>query len=91
MTSCGCDALVNGVLNRPERGKSRIRLHYPYLFFVFVLLIQKVEKKQGNYGKHAVHDYVRLLLTKTPENNLCNRKKSLGEILMDIMYGCGCD
>jgi hypothetical protein len=35
---------------------------------------------ERNYVKHAVHDYVRLLLTKTPENNLCNRKKSFGEI-----------
>jgi hypothetical protein len=33
----GCDALVNGVLNRPERGKSRIRLHYCPYFFFFVL------------------------------------------------------
>ena len=40
---------------------------------------------------YAVHDYVRLLLTKTPENNLYTRKKSLGEILMDIMYGCELD
>jgi hypothetical protein len=41
---------------------------------------------------HTVHDYVRLLLTKTPENNLYTRKKkSLGEILMDIMYGCELD
>jgi hypothetical protein len=39
----------------------------------------------------GVHDYVRLLLIKTPENNLCNRKKSFWEILMDIMNGCGCD
>jgi hypothetical protein len=41
--------------------------------------------------RYAVHDYVRLLLTKTPANNLCNRKISLGEILMDIMNGWGCD
>ena len=40
---------------------------------------------------HIAHDYVRLLLTKTPENNLDSRKKSLGEILMDIMYGCELD
>jgi hypothetical protein len=40
---------------------------------------------------HTVHDYVRLFLTKTPENNLNSRGKSLGEILMDIMYGCELD
>ena len=27
---------------------------------------------------YTVHDYVSLLLTKTPENNLDTRKKSLG-------------
>jgi hypothetical protein len=47
--------------------------------------------KQGNYGRHAVHDYVRLLLTKTPKTTCATGKKSLGEILMDIMYGCGRD
>jgi hypothetical protein len=30
-------------------------------------------------------------MTKNPENNLCNKKNSFGEILMDIMDGCGCD
>ena len=40
---------------------------------------------------YAVQDYVRLLLTKNPENNLDSRKNSLREILMDIMYGCELD
>ena len=37
---------------------------------------------------YTVHDYVSLLLTKTPENNLDTRKKSLGEILMTIYTRC---
>jgi hypothetical protein len=86
---------VNAVLNRPYGVKPQygyttpIYFIYFYFYFLFANLRRPTECYDKSKNGHAIHDYVRLLLTKTPENNLWNRKKSLGEILMDIVYGWG--